>query len=108
MEWDDPGFGARAAAVHKRLTAALAADAGGPGAAALAGISAQMALMAQLRHLSSELRVRAGLLCTGAAGAGLLSVDTACQACACLSGPGHMLLHGEVHCLIVTAAHVSY
>ena len=58
MEWDDPGFGARAAAVHKRLTAALAADAGGPGEAALAGISAQMALMAQLRHLSSELRVR--------------------------------------------------
>ncbi|KAK9832006.1 hypothetical protein WJX81_007953 [Elliptochloris bilobata] len=56
VEWDDAGFGARAAAVHKRLTAALAGDVGGPGEAALAGISAQMALMAQLRHLSSELR----------------------------------------------------
>ena len=61
VEWDDPGFGARGSAVHKRLTAALAADAGGPGEVALAGISAQMALMAQLRHLSSELRVRVEL-----------------------------------------------
>lgn len=65
VEWDDPGFGARAAAVHKRLTAALAADAGGPGEGALAGISAQMALMAQLRHLSSELRVHIELFQEG-------------------------------------------
>ncbi len=58
VEWDDAGFGARAAAVHKRLQAALAADAGGPGERALADISAQMALMAQLRHVSGELRAR--------------------------------------------------
>ncbi len=64
VEWDDAGFGARAAAVHKRLQAALAADTGGPGERALAGISAQMALMAQLRHLSSELRARCPIRAT--------------------------------------------
>ncbi len=63
-------FGPRAAAVHRRLQEALCAaqpdqddgggggGGGGAGPAALAAISAQMGLVAQLRHIASELKAR--------------------------------------------------
>ena len=57
VEWEDPSFGARAAAVHKRLQEALAAE-GGRGASALAAVSVQMGMMAQLRHIVHELKAR--------------------------------------------------
>lgn len=66
VEWEDPVFGPRAAAVHRRLQEALCAapseggdgSNGGAGSAALAAISAQMGLVAQLRHIANELKAR--------------------------------------------------
>lgn len=55
VEWEDPVFGPRAAAVHKRLQEAL--DCGA--SHSLAAISAQMGLVAQLRHIANELKARA-------------------------------------------------
>ena len=54
VEWEDPVFGPRAAAVHKQLQEALCAA--GDTTNALAGISAQMGLVAQLRHIANELK----------------------------------------------------
>jgi hypothetical protein len=54
VEWEDPVFGPRAAAVHRRLQEALCAS--DDATHALAAISAQMGLVAQLRHIASELK----------------------------------------------------
>jgi hypothetical protein len=57
VEWEDPVFGPRAAAVHTRLQQSLSSDPDDP-SPALTAISAQMGLVAQLRHIQNELKVR--------------------------------------------------
>lgn len=52
MEWEDPVFGVRAAAVHRRLQESQ------PSGEALEAISRQMAMVAQLRLISKDLKVR--------------------------------------------------
>ncbi len=55
VEWEDPAFGPRAAAVHKRLQEGLTSSE--EASHSMAAISAQMGLVAQLRHIANELKV---------------------------------------------------
>ncbi|BDA44872.1 phosphatidylinositol 3-kinase VPS34 [Coccomyxa sp. Obi] len=54
VEWEDPAFGPRAAAVHKRLQEGLTSSE--EASHSMAAISAQMGLVAQLRHIANELK----------------------------------------------------
>ncbi len=56
VEWEDPAFGPRAAAVHKRLQEGLTSTE--EASHSMAAISAQMGLVAQLRHIANELKVK--------------------------------------------------
>lgn len=55
VEWEDPVFGPRAASVHKRLQEGLSSSE--DASHSMAAISAQMGLVAQLRHIANELKV---------------------------------------------------
>jgi hypothetical protein len=55
VEWEDPAFGPRAASVHKRLQEGLSSSE--DASHSMAAISAQMGLVAQLRHIANELKV---------------------------------------------------
>lgn len=60
VEYEDTTFGLRAGAVHTRLTNTLASSSEAS-QRALAAISEQIRIMAQLKHVSNELKVRSRL-----------------------------------------------